>query len=325
MSDSWTYAIVIIADADKSQAQSDKGTGYFIAPLSADGNLPVSAWMTCGPWGNDELQKIVNAVTWKRKMYFGTDWQSAIAAEGLQQCGIPSVTECKLKALQLPLVADPGERWEYGVNIDWAGRIVELVSGQPLEAYLQEHMFGPLGMRDTTFVLLRFVASFGLLDAVNRYEDTHGAQFETYASQRIRGAILGAIAGGRFSPPSAEEIAARAGAGPVFARMLQAALEEGAIVEIAPGIVVGEVRGAEAFELTRAVNAWQQAGRTGKDVTVAVVDTGVDYTHADFGGPGLPAAYAAASQAAETIGDTWAGQPLFPTAKVVGGWDIDED
>ena len=40
----------------------------------------------------------------------------------------------------LPLVFDPGERWEYGINIDWVGRAVEAVAGQPLDAYFSAHI-----------------------------------------------------------------------------------------------------------------------------------------------------------------------------------------
>ena len=48
---------------------------------------------------------------------------------------------------------DPGDRWEYGINIDWAGRAVEEVSGQSLEVYFREHIFEPLGMADTGFLI----------------------------------------------------------------------------------------------------------------------------------------------------------------------------
>jgi len=50
-----------------------------------------------------------------------------------------------------PLVDDPGRRFEYGISTDWLGRVIEAASGQPLDAYLDEHVLGPLGMRDTTF------------------------------------------------------------------------------------------------------------------------------------------------------------------------------
>ncbi len=53
--------------------------------------------------------------------------------------------------LEQPLAFDPGERWEYGIGIDWAGKVVEALSGQGLGAYFAEHIFGPLGMVDTQF------------------------------------------------------------------------------------------------------------------------------------------------------------------------------
>ena len=58
----------------------------------------------------------------------------------------------KLAALNAPLAFEPGERWEYGINIDWAGRMVETVSGQDLDTYMRENIFAPLGMHDTGFM-----------------------------------------------------------------------------------------------------------------------------------------------------------------------------
>jgi methyl acetate hydrolase len=67
--------------------------------------------------------------------------------------GTPSTSTAKLASLRLPLVFDPGERWEYGINLDWAGRAVEAVSGQPLAVYFREHIFAPLGMTDTDYAI----------------------------------------------------------------------------------------------------------------------------------------------------------------------------
>jgi methyl acetate hydrolase len=67
--------------------------------------------------------------------------------------GTPSLRTGKLAALRMPLVFDPGERWEYGVNTDWVGRIVEAASGQSLDAYFRDQIFAPLGMTDTGFSL----------------------------------------------------------------------------------------------------------------------------------------------------------------------------
>ncbi|HLZ28241.1 MAG TPA: serine hydrolase domain-containing protein [Chloroflexota bacterium] len=66
---------------------------------------------------------------------------------------IPGIIECKNATLQLPLAFDPGDRWDYGINIDWVGQAVERLSGQTLEAYFKEHIFGPLGMGDSGFVV----------------------------------------------------------------------------------------------------------------------------------------------------------------------------
>ncbi|MCS4276113.1 subtilisin family serine protease [Mycetocola sp. BIGb0189] len=70
---------------------------------------------------------------------------------------------------------------------------------------------------------------------------------------------------------------------------------------------------------TRAAAAWRETGRTGTDITIAVVDTGIDYTHADFGGPGTAEAFAQASAAeAPPAG-------LFDPAKFAGGYDFAGD
>jgi CubicO group peptidase (beta-lactamase class C family) len=50
-----------------------------------------------------------------------------------------------------PLVFEPGERWLYSTSTDWVGRLVEKVSGQPLEDYFRQHIFMPLGMADTFY------------------------------------------------------------------------------------------------------------------------------------------------------------------------------
>ena len=58
-----------------------------------------------------------------------------------------------VSAWTTPLTFDPGERWDYGINIDWVGKAVEAASGQRLDAYLRDHIFTPLGMTDTGFVV----------------------------------------------------------------------------------------------------------------------------------------------------------------------------
>src|SRR6516162_2908974 len=52
-----------------------------------------------------------------------------------------------------PLIFEPGTRWQYGTGLDWAGKLVETVSGQTLEAYFQTNILQPLGMKDTSFIV----------------------------------------------------------------------------------------------------------------------------------------------------------------------------
>ena len=52
-----------------------------------------------------------------------------------------------------PLMFEPGTRWQYGMGVDWAGRLVEAVSGKNLEEYFQANILGPLEMRDTSYSL----------------------------------------------------------------------------------------------------------------------------------------------------------------------------
>jgi len=68
-----------------------------------------------------------------------------------QLTGAPDLLTGRRASLMGPLARDPGTLWEYGVSTDWLGLVVEAVSGQTLDVYLREHLFGPLGMRETTF------------------------------------------------------------------------------------------------------------------------------------------------------------------------------
>ncbi|MFF0145652.1 PA domain-containing protein [Amycolatopsis sulphurea] len=71
---------------------------------------------------------------------------------------------------------------------------------------------------------------------------------------------------------------------------------------------------ATAEQLTNTLASWQKTGKFGDDVRVGVIDDGIDYTHADFGGPGTPEAFKSVDSTKPT--------PLFPNAKVVGGTDL---
>ncbi len=65
--------------------------------------------------------------------------------------GQPGIISGTKEALMTPLLFDPGERWEYGSNIDWAGQVVEAIRGKRLSQVLQERVFDPLEMKDLAF------------------------------------------------------------------------------------------------------------------------------------------------------------------------------
>ena len=64
---------------------------------------------------------------------YAYDMWNADIARYLEATGTPGIISCKNAALMLPLASDPGEKWEYGISIDWAGKAVEAVSGQTLD------------------------------------------------------------------------------------------------------------------------------------------------------------------------------------------------
>ncbi|WP_050792804.1 serine hydrolase domain-containing protein [Gordonia neofelifaecis] len=65
----------------------------------------------------------------------------------------PDIVTARRAALNTPLLFEPGSRWNYGSNMDWAGLIVEAVRGARLGEVLAERVFSPLGMTSTGFVL----------------------------------------------------------------------------------------------------------------------------------------------------------------------------
>jgi methyl acetate hydrolase len=82
---------------------------------------------------------------------FGYEFLNADLLALVAKKELPSVMGGGDGFLKAPLVFDPGARWEYGINTDWLGRIVERVSGQSLELYFREKIFTPLGMTDSFF------------------------------------------------------------------------------------------------------------------------------------------------------------------------------
>ncbi len=89
----------------------------------------------------------------------------------------PSIISGLKASLNYPLVFEPGERWDYGIGIDWLGQIVEAVDGRRIDAFCREEIFDPLGMSDTNFEVTDNMAK-RLAVVQARGEDGQFADFE---------------------------------------------------------------------------------------------------------------------------------------------------
>lgn len=72
--------------------------------------------------------------------------------EGFEERDI-SLKENIDRLAKLPIMHEPGDRWTYGLSYDILGRLIEVISGMPLDQYFQKQIFDPLGMNDTHFYL----------------------------------------------------------------------------------------------------------------------------------------------------------------------------
>src|SRR5262249_4165357 len=81
----------------------------------------------------------------------GYDFFNASYFRLAQEQGQPSVITCSKASLMTPLLFDPGDKWEYGSNIDWCGQVVESIRGKRLGEVMKERIFTPLGMEDIAF------------------------------------------------------------------------------------------------------------------------------------------------------------------------------
>lgn len=84
---------------------------------------------------------------------FGYDFFSETYNRLAQEKGQPSVITASKASIMTPLQFDPGDKWEYGTNIDWAGQVVEAITGKRLGEVFQTRIFDPLGIEDMTFEL----------------------------------------------------------------------------------------------------------------------------------------------------------------------------
>jgi len=97
-----------------------------------------------------DLLRHTSGLTYNWNTDLGTTYHDANVASGLLQ--YDGTIEDSVKRLAaLPLLFNPGDRWEYSLGVDVLGRLVEVVSGKPFDEFLRTRIFDPLGMKDTYF------------------------------------------------------------------------------------------------------------------------------------------------------------------------------
>ncbi|PLT33280.1 serine hydrolase [Bacillus sp. V5-8f] len=84
---------------------------------------------------------------------FGYDFFSEEDRKYREVKEVPSILSSTFDSIKNVLLFEPGERWNYGANIDWVGKVVEAVRGKRLGEVMAEYIFAPLGMTDIGFTL----------------------------------------------------------------------------------------------------------------------------------------------------------------------------
>jgi CubicO group peptidase (beta-lactamase class C family) len=92
-----------------------------------------------------------------------------IAAMFARGKSVDSLTAFADGLAKMPLIAQPGTRWSYSVGLDLMGRVIEIASGRPFDAFLKERIFDPSGMTSTFFTvpqseLGRLTTNYGVLE-----------------------------------------------------------------------------------------------------------------------------------------------------------------
>jgi len=140
-----------------------------------------------------------------------------------------------------PLMFEPGTRWQYGRGLDWAGRLVETLSGLTLEAYFQQNIFQPLGMNDTSFIL---PASFGRV--VSNYHRAKNGELQQDERRMPAPATSFNGGGGLFSTAADYvrfmQMILNRGAGPNRTRILRAKTVDGMKINQIGALTAGKMK-----------------------------------------------------------------------------------
>jgi CubicO group peptidase (beta-lactamase class C family) len=151
-----------------------KNAKVFVQPPTGESySIPATKEITIR-----DLLRHTSGITYQWNPVLGLLYKNANVASGLLP--YDGTIEDSVKRLAgLPLLFNPGDRWEYGLSVDVLGRLVEVISGKPLDQFLRERIFVPLGMKDTYFYLpddkvdrLATVYTYYADRGLNRFPDT---------------------------------------------------------------------------------------------------------------------------------------------------------
>jgi CubicO group peptidase (beta-lactamase class C family) len=151
-------AVALLTLLEEGRFQLDDPVSAFIPEL---GSLKVLKGMTAKGPEVEELKRPVSI----RHLFThtagfcypspqGSDAEKLLAKEVVTDATVDitmKLEEAVSRIARVPLAHQPGEGWTYGLSIDVLGRVIEVISGKTLDAFLQERIFGPLGMTDTGF------------------------------------------------------------------------------------------------------------------------------------------------------------------------------
>ena len=97
-----------------------------------------------------DLLRHTSGLTYGWNADLGPMYEKANVASGLLEYD-GTIGDSVKRLAGLPLLFQPGDRFEYSLGVDVLGRLVEVISGKPLDEFLRERIFAPLGMNDTYF------------------------------------------------------------------------------------------------------------------------------------------------------------------------------
>jgi CubicO group peptidase (beta-lactamase class C family) len=125
-----------------------------------------------------DLLRHTSGLTYDANPDLGHYYHDAKVATGLLPYDGTIEDNVKRLAAQ-PLLFNPGDRWEYSLGVDVLGRLVEVISGKPLDEFFRTRIFEPLGMKDTYFYLpdnkverLATAYTYYADKGLNRFPDT---------------------------------------------------------------------------------------------------------------------------------------------------------